>query len=366
MALISFQSHSLSGNPLGSLWPLITKVEDLSLIHKRQLAKHSIFSIGSVMKKLILTFYLLSLPMALFGHSEFTSSDGSKSMWATPLTVVGSNVTLQTKAGKTLKAKLDSFSEIDQTKLKAWGAAMENRPQAALNTRVKKARSLQVLFIGNSYSYFIPKIFESIAEREGKRVKVDQVTRAAWRLENHAAAEETLQKIANGNWDVVVLQEQSVLPTFPEQERSSSMYPAVNKLAATAKSIGAIPVLFQTWGRKGGERTQGEPYPAPSYLLMQESLREGYARAAEQAGGIYVVPVGEVWESVRKTGLDDGLYSEDGSHPLNSGNFLGSCVFYSALFGEKVTKPESRIENAQLIAKLAESAILQPLEYPLE
>ena len=92
-------------------------------------------------------------------------------------------------------------------------AGKEN-PHAAVVDRVKKAKTLRVLFIGNSYSFQIPKVFEKLAKVEGKKVEVEQVTKGGWKLVKHAAAKQTLDKISDGKWDVVVLQEQSQLPSF--------------------------------------------------------------------------------------------------------------------------------------------------------
>jgi len=80
----------------------------------------------------------------------------------------------------------------------------------ALVTRVKQAETLRVLFVGNSYSFKIPKQFGQLARAEGRKLEVAQVTKGGWTLAKHAASEDTLQQIAHGKWDIVVLQEQSL------------------------------------------------------------------------------------------------------------------------------------------------------------
>lgn len=183
---------------------------------------------------------------------------------------------------------------------------------------------LRVLFVGNSYSFQVPKVFAQIAKSKGKEVHVEQVTKGGWTLAKHAAAEATRTKISGAEWDVVVLQEQSQIPSFPDAQKR--MGPAVEALGGLAKDSGSKLVFFETWGRRDGDvrNRKGDTFAA-----MQKRLSAGYATAAKQGGG-EVVPVGQVWASVKR----DELWSKDGSHPSKVGTYLAACVFYAALFGE--------------------------------
>ena len=198
--------------------------------------------------------------------------------------------------------------------------------------RVKSSEQLRVLFVGNSYSFNIPKEFENLATREGKKVEVEQVTKGGWTLAKHAKAEATLEKIAKGKWDIVVLQEQSQMPAFAEDQRHQMMDPAAKSLAAAIRKVGAIPVFFQTWGRRDGDQQNGKAFPNDTFEAMQKRLTEGYRKAAEAAGHAHIVPVGEIWAKVHKAGGGDKLFANDGSHPAAGGNQLGAAVFYAAFF----------------------------------
>ena len=234
--------------------------------------------------------------------------------------------------------------------------AMGNTAHATLADRVKKAKTLRVLFVGNSYSFKIPKVFESIAKAEGKSITVEQVTKGGWTLKKHANAKETLDKIAQGKWDVVVLQEQSQLPALPEPQRSKMMYPAAKKLADAIRSADAVPVFFLTWGRKDGDKKNAVAFPNDSYAAMQKRLIAGYKNAATHAGGAHIIPVGEVWSVLRQMKKDEGLYSGDGSHPAKRGNYLGACVFYNALYNERVKKKAAHIADSDKIRDVASMA----------
>lgn len=224
----------------------------------------------------------------------------------------------------------------------------------ALVTRVKQAETLRVLFVGNSYSFKIPKQFGQLARAEGQKLEVAQVTKGGWTLAKHAASKETLNQIAQGKWDIVVLQEQSQIPSLPENQRVKMMDPAAKALASAVRKAKAIPVFFMTWGRKDGDKKNAQHFPDDTYTAMQNRLCQGYHKAATQADGAYIVPVGEVWSAVRAASKDALLYAKDGSHPGVGGNYLGACVFYCAFYDQAVTSAaEAKVADAEDLAQAA-------------
>lgn len=220
--------------------------------------------------------------------------------------------------------------------------------------RVKSSTPLRVLFVGNSYSFNIPKAFETLANSEGEKVEVEQVTKGGWTLEKHAKAEATLEKIAKGKWDVVVLQEQSQMPAFPEDQRRNLMDPAAKSLADAIRKAGAIPVFFQTWGWRDGDTQNAKTYPGDTFEAMQKRLISGYRNAAKAAGNAHVIPVGEIWAKVRASRDGDSLYAKDGSHPAAAGNQLGAAVFYAALFDKRPKKNTFKQASAAMLTNRSE------------
>jgi hypothetical protein len=185
-----------------------------------------------------------------------------------------------------------------------------------------------ILFIGNSYSFDVPEELSRTAEREGLKLRIKQVTNGGWTLKQHTENDETLQAIREGAWDFVVIQEQSRIPSQP-LKRSHAMFPYVRKLAAEAREAGAVPVLYQTWGRRDGD----ELHPGDDdFHAMNRRLRDGYRQAAHNAGGLTIVPVGDAWEKEVDAGRGAELYQKDGSHPTARGNRLAAQVFYETLF----------------------------------
>ncbi len=205
--------------------------------------------------------------------------------------------------------------------------------QAALQSRLKKVKEARILFVGNSYSFKVPETVARLAKASKRNVVVEQVTKGGWTLKKHAAAEETLAKIQNGDWDVVVLQEQSQMPSFSEQQRSKQMVPHAKTLVAEIRKAGALPVFFQTWGRRDGDKKNSSAYPDDTFEKMQDRLITGYREAAQASGGALVVPVGECWAKEMKAGKGKRLFAKDGSHPSAAGVELSAEVFHKFLFG---------------------------------
>ncbi len=202
-------------------------------------------------------------------------------------------------------------------------------PQRELVDRVNATSTLAVLFVGNSYSFGVPKAFSKLAAKNGKNVRVGHSAHGGWTLSKHAASEPTLRKIREGNWDIVVFQEQSEIPAMSPGFAAFTMFPPLRKLATEARSSGAIPLLYQTWGRRDGHhQLAGDDFHA-----MSQRLRAGY-RAAGENTGCLVVPVGEAWQREFAAGNGDRLFMEDGSHPSAFGNHVTAEVFYHTIFGK--------------------------------
>lgn len=197
-----------------------------------------------------------------------------------------------------------------------------------LTERVHAKRELAVLFVGNSYSFGVPRAFSKLAKAAGQQVRVGHSTFGGWTLERHAGNDSTLKKIREGRWDIVVLQEQSEIPSKSPRKCAALMFPALRQLVTEVRNHGAIPVLYQTWGRRDGDRHIRHD----DFAAMNRRLREGYQAAARHVGGIVVVPVGDAWEREISNGRSGELFMPDGSHPTQLGSDLNASVFYETFF----------------------------------
>lgn len=201
--------------------------------------------------------------------------------------------------------------------------------QRELSERARADSELAVLFVGNSYSFGVPKAFSKYAASHGKKVRTGHATSGGWTLERHSKHEPTLRKIREGRWDVVVIQEQSRIPAMSPPERAATMFPPLRQLVVVARENGAVPLLYQTWGRRDGDAE----VPGDDFLAMNQRLRDGYRAAAKDAGETLVAPVGDAWESEVRAGRGDALFMEDGSHPTPQGDRLTAATIYEAIYG---------------------------------
>src|SRR3989442_11351717 len=90
----------------------------------------------------------------------------------------------------------------------------------------------RVLFIGNSYTYVndLPAMFADLARSGGHRVEIGMVAEGGATLSDHAGSAATAAKLTAAKRDVVVLQEQSEIPSV-DQVRPSDVEPPTCRLA---------------------------------------------------------------------------------------------------------------------------------------
>jgi hypothetical protein len=181
---------------------------------------------------------------------------------------------------------------------------------------------VRVLFIGNSYTHYndMPSMVERLAKSAGLRIEAGMQAPGGWWWRDHANSAETTDAIAGGEWDFVVLQEQSMAPADRDLARRVS-YPAGQLLTTTVVGNGSEPVLFLTWGHRNGSSELGHG----SYSAMQLDLADSYLAFADSLLAD-VAPVGMAWWMSLAERPDIDLYQADGSHPSVAGSYLAAAV----------------------------------------
>lgn len=219
--------------------------------------------------------------------------------------------------------------------------------------------SKKVLFLGNSYTAQSKGALQKLlGESSYKQTEFVFITRGGATLQQHLAHESTRKRIQEGNWDVVVLQDQSQVPGLPGRH-GQSFQTSVDGLTTLIRKAGAEPVLFMTWGRRDGDGRNKSIYP--DYATMQRKLSEAYLSAA-QRNKLQVAAVGTAWAAVRNQdpALGTSLYRGDGSHPSAKGATLVAAVMMHTLFGDSLAsfKPPKGV-SAKEWALLKASATSQ-------
>ena len=193
-----------------------------------------------------------------------------------------------------------------------------------------------VLFLGNSYTAVnnLPNLIQQVAASTGNTFTYDSNTPGGHRLKGHSTNTTSINKIKAGNWDYVVLQEQSQFPSFPDGQVASEVYPYAQRLNDSILKYNpcAKTTFYMTWGRENGDAGNCAGWPAVcTYEGMDDLLRQRYQIMANDNNGI-ASPVGAVWRYLRTNHPTLDLYSGDGSHPSLTGSYAGAITFYCSLF----------------------------------
>jgi hypothetical protein len=191
-----------------------------------------------------------------------------------------------------------------------------------------QTRTLKVLFIGNSYTFFNnlgdlvagvaaglpgPKISPALAVQGGMPL--------GWHLVNGPA----MAMLDEGTWDHVVMQDHSlfggiVFQGEPRMVPPTGFHESARIMVPRVRARNARPLFFMTWARRG--RPAEEPILTNGYLDIGREL------------GVDVAPVGIAWTEALKQGVPVDLFSADGAHPSPAGSYLAACVIYASLTGK--------------------------------
>ncbi|MGC6532922.1 MAG: T9SS type A sorting domain-containing protein [Flavobacteriales bacterium] len=195
----------------------------------------------------------------------------------------------------------------------------------------------RVLFLGNSYTYYndLPQLLTDLAADMGHVVETASNTPGGYTLQDHASNDTSLDLIAEGDWDFVVLQEQSQIPSFPDFQVEADFFPAAEYLVNFIRDNNdcAIPLFYMTWGREEGDAQNCDNWPPVcTYEGMQELLTNNYLETCD-LNTSWCAPVGVVWEDVF-LGTSIEVFDEDGSHPSLAGSYLAASTLFVAMFGE--------------------------------
>jgi hypothetical protein len=210
----------------------------------------------------------------------------------------------------------------------------------------------RVLFIGNSYTYGNGGMnvrlqeFVQVAHPE-LDFTAEAVTAGGATLEMHYNNASTLETIENGNWDYVILQEQSTRPI----DNPELMYEYAALLDGVITGAGAETAFFMTWARAYDPG-------------MIEGLAAAYDYIGDQLEAL-VCPVGRAWQNSLLQNSELILHVADDSHPNVWGSYLSICVFYACLFGESpegvdyVIDPQITDADRDFLQTVAWETVLQ-------
>lgn len=195
----------------------------------------------------------------------------------------------------------------------------------------RRTSPVKALFIGNSFTARndLPGLITQLAAAKGKTLEHRLISAGGASLRAHWNAGEALKAINTGNFDFVVLQEQSTLPV----KNASRMHENVRLFDEAIKRAGSKTVLYMTWARRHAPATQA-------------AITEAYNAIGRELDAT-VVPVGIVWEQFLQKHKMPALHDRDQSHPTLAGSYLAACVFLAVLFNENPAGIDLEIDGLE-------------------
>lgn len=194
------------------------------------------------------------------------------------------------------------------------------------------ARSVErrVLFVGNSRIYYHnqPAMLEGLAAANGRRVSSTMEVAGGATL-RELLGEGALETLRSGDWDAVVVNEQSTwgYARFVEgiarvPEAPAQFFETVDSVARVGSEVGADLILL------------AHPRHREMPISDGDRLIEGFAAAAAKHPQAEIVPMESAWRVAGELAPDLELFEPDGSHPSPTGALLQAIGVYQALFGE--------------------------------
>jgi len=233
--------------------------------------------------------------------------------------------------------------------------------QAPAAAKAAGRKTLKVLFVGNSYTFNgnMPDLVAGIAKakKDGPLIEPTLATSPnkdlAWHIANDA-----YPAIDKGGWDIVNIQETSLLPGGKQDgnkwiigdpaKTPGGYFESVREIVKHVRAVKATPMLEATWARRDNPGT------------MSQDVLKAVEQIAQELN-IKVAPVGTAWEEARWQLRPMEFHFRDGSHPNQTGFYLTACVMYATLTGKSpvgapamimghATNPDGSVNKDKMVA----------------
>jgi len=209
------------------------------------------------------------------------------------------------------------LSSVGWMLLISWAVCGANSGPTASN-EVPSDPPTQILLIGNSLTFFndMPEILlgllNSVPDTE---FLVEAVTIPASGLEDHWTNRTALRRIAEGGWDIVVLQQG---PSATEGRPSLLEYSQL--FSEKIRAVGATPAMYMVW-------------PSVQRSFDADGVSDSYTTAAKLIGG-GLLPAGDAFRVAQGMDPSIELYGGDGFHPSVEGSYLAALVMFVQMTGK--------------------------------
>ncbi len=218
-----------------------------------------------------------------------------------------------------------------------------NLTDASTDPPATKSTGPNVLFIGNSLTYAndLPGMLEKMMLQAGVIPGlIESVAEPNYALQDHWAfgkyAGKALNKIKEGHWDVVALQQG---PSATEGRPSLLEYSQI--FDEEIRKAGGKTALYMVW-------------PSDFRAFDFDGVSDSYRTAAELVNGL-LFPAGEAWRAAWRRDSTLSLYAADRFHPSPLGTYLAALVIFDQLVDYDINDLPSIIPLAENDLNIANS-----------
>ncbi|WP_010232598.1 DUF4886 domain-containing protein [Gillisia marina] len=230
-----------------------------------------------------------------------------------------------------------------------------------------ESKEINVLFIGNSLTYYndMPQKLQEMMNETNPNIKIDQITFPGFSLSAHlenvivessdnntrtttkAPGELTAteKKLAEKNWDIIILQTGGVAVLIPESLQYKED-PAIKKIKELVNNDNSRFIIFNTWTTKmeypdkycyrGMQISQSldrmKEYCSPEINNSKEYLElinNSYKSIADN-NSLEKTDHGNIFQKVFDKYPEINIL-EDEMHPSDFGVFLSASIFYEII-----------------------------------
>lgn len=225
---------------------------------------------------------------------------------------------------------------------------------------------IRILFLGNSYIFHndMPGMVSRIlsATRDFLPETAGNL-KGGYRWEQHASDPNVASLLQRGAsdgrpWDVVILQEQSVLSALAavNQPMKRAVQHSLHTLASAAHTANpnVLVLVMQNWARHQHLWESKDEQERKEALATGDSSAEAHARiretfadvtraVREKAPGLNLVlcPVGEFWKLAAAKHPALALHHDDGSHPSRLGSWFAALTLAGSIGGRGIIEKSS-------------------------
>lgn len=191
-------------------------------------------------------------------------------------------------------------------------------------------RGPRALFIGSSFTYAndMPLLAQAFARAAGLTLEVATVARGGASLEDHWRHGGALERIREGGWSFVVLQQG---PSSLAESRDN-LREYARRFAEPIRKVGARPALYMVW-------------PGADRLDFFDEVRTSYTLAAGDVDGM-LIPAGEAWRAAWRRDPGIPFRRRDGMHPSPAGSWAVALSVFGMLHGRSPVGLPARVRLA--------------------